>query len=259
MSEVSADLEVATLAERPDLAEAMWAVGPSIWPAFMMEDPVGNLYYNRVEDDFADTCLLVLHEDALVARAYFIPFVAGSADWDDLPDRGWDAVIERGVADRDAGRHPTAASALEIGIVPSWRGRGLSTFVLQAMSAAVADRGLWDLVAPVRPSGKHARPHEPMEEYVARTTAEGLPADPWLRVHVRAGGRIVRVAPTSMRIEATVDQWEQWTGRRLDADGPVVVDGALVPVHVDRDADLVTYVEPNVWVHHDLRDLAAAG
>ena len=46
-------------------------------------------------------------------------------------------------------------------------------------------------------------------------------------------------------------------GRTLDGDGPVLVEGALVPVRVDRDADRVTYVEPNVWVHHDLRDLVA--
>jgi hypothetical protein len=31
----------------------------------------------------------------------------------------------------------------------------------------------------------------------------------------------------------------------------VVPDG-LVPVQVDRDRDLGLYVEPNVWVHHDL-------
>lgn len=255
-----ADLEVTSLAARPDLVGAMWDAGPDIWPAFMMEDPVANLYYGRLESDFADTCLLILHDGLLVARAYFIPFVADQeASWGDLPDRGWDAIVERGVADHDAGRTPTAASALEIGIVPAWRGRGLSSFVLGAMRAAVASRGLSDLVAPVRPSGKAARPHEPMAEYVGRTTSEGLPADPWLRVHVRAGGGVVRVAPTSMRIEASIDKWEAWTGRAFDRDGPVVVDGALVPVVVDREADRVVYVEPNVWVHHDLRDVVGVG
>ena len=37
-----------------------------------------------------------------------------------------------------------------------------------------------------------------MAEYIARTIPEGLPADPWLRVHARAGGQIVKVAPSGM-------------------------------------------------------------
>lgn len=250
------ELLVVTLADRPDLAGTMWDLGPQIWPAFMMEDPIGNLYYGRVADDLADTCLLLLDGGEVVARAFFIPFV-----WDggELPDRGWDAVIERGVADHDAGRSPNAASALEIGIPPAHRGRGLSRVVLDAMLRAVRDRGLEDLFAPVRPSGKHLVPHQSMEDYLARTTDEGLPADPWVRVHVRAGGRILKVAPTSMRIGAAIAQWESWTGSSLDGDGSVIVDRALVPLEVDRTTDRAVYVEPNVWIHHDLRALPGPG
>lgn len=248
-------LEVVALDDRPDLADRMWAVGPSIWPAFMMEDPVGNHYYGRVTSDFPHTCLLVLDGADVVARAFWIPFARDGLAWEDLPERGWDAIIERGVADHDEGRTPDAASALEIGIVPDHRGRGLSGFVLGAMRRVVRRRGLLDLVAPVRPSGKPRHPFEPMDDYLARTTDEGLPHDPWLRVHVRAGGRMVKVAPSSMRIAGTVAQWEAWTGRSVVGDGPVVVDGALVPLQVDRAQDRCVYVEPNVWLHHDLRDV----
>lgn len=251
------DLDVATLDQRPDLVDAMWALGPQVWPAFMMEDPVGNLYYGRVTTDFADTCLLVLDGDEVVARAFWIPFARDGLVWDDLPGRGWDAIIERGVADHDAGRTADAASALEIGIVPDHRGRSLSRFVLDAMRGVLRDRGVRDLVAPVRPSAKHVYPHVPMSDYLSRTTNDGLPHDPWLRTHVRAGGRIVKVAAESMRIEATVAQWESWAGESMVGDGPVVVEGALVPVEVDRDSDRVVYVEPNVWIHHALRPVSS--
>lgn len=247
------ELEVVRLGDRPDLVDAMWALGPEVWPDFMMEDPVGNLYDSRVTGDFAVTFLLVLDGGEVVARAVFVPFTRDDQAWDDLPDRGWDAIIERGVADHDAGREPDAASALEIGIAPSHRGRGLSRFVLDAMRREVSHCGLLDLVAPVRPSSKHSHPHQPMDDFVARTTDEGLPHDPWLRTHVRAGGRIVKVAPASMRIEATVAEWESWLGASLEAEGSLVVDDALVPLQIDREADHVVYVEPNVWVHHDLR------
>ena len=46
------------------------------------------------------------------------------------------------------------------------------------------------------------------------------------------------------------DAVEVRTGLPFDVTGPVVVPGALVPVHCDVDQDHAVYVEPNVWVHH---------
>ncbi|MBY5163714.1 N-acetyltransferase [Salsipaludibacter albus] len=245
-------LQVVRLSDRPDLADPMWAATDEGWPAFMMHDPVGNLYYPRLERDLGDLCLMAITPgDEVIAKACFLP-VTGSVD--DLPDRGWDAIVERGIADHDAGRAPTMASALEIMVAPAARGLGLSTVMLDHMRRAVAELGLVDLVAPVRPSGKHAHQRESMADYLARRTDEGLPADPWLRVHARAGATIVKVAPESMVIEGTPEQWHEWTGVDFDHDGEVEVPEALAPVMVDLEADRVTYIEPNVWVHHDLRD-----
>ncbi len=91
-----------------------------------------------------------------------------------------------------------------------------------------------------------------MGEYVARTRDDGLPEDPWLRVHVRLGARVVRVCPVSMTIPGTLAEWREWTGLPLDRSGPAEVPGALVPVHVSLEHDVAVYVEPNVWVHHRL-------
>lgn len=243
-------IDVVRLSDRPDLVEGMWAAGDAAWPDFLQADPVGGLFYDRLDGDLADRCLLGLDDGVVVARACFIPFVHEGPD---LPERGWDAVIEAGVADADAGRAPTAASALEVAVVPSHRGRGLSTVLLTALRREVADLGLLDLFAPVRPSGKHLHPREPIADYLDRTR-DGLPADPWLRVHVRAGATVVGVASESMRIEAPLEQWRVWTGLPFDTGTEVLVPGALVPVVVDADRGVATYVEPNVWVHHDLRD-----
>jgi hypothetical protein len=35
--------------------------------------------------------------------------------------------------------------------------------------------------------------------------------------------------------------------------GPYVVEGALVPVEIDRAQDTGRYVEPNVWMRHSVR------
>jgi hypothetical protein len=81
---------------------------------------------------------------------------------------------------------------------------------------------------------------------------DGLPQDPWLRVHVRAGGRIVGTCKRATVIAGTLEQWRSWTGLPFDASGPVVVPGALVPVHCSVEHDYAVYVEPGVWVHHRL-------
>ena len=60
------------------------------------------------------------------------------------------------------------------------------------------------------------------------------------------------VAPTSMTIPGTLEQWREWTGLPFDASGPVHVPGALVPVMCAAEHDVAVYVEPNVWVHHHL-------
>jgi hypothetical protein len=53
-------------------------------------------------------------------------------------------------------------------------------------------------------------------------------------------------------ISGSVAEWEARSGlasrRRAHTSFP-----ALVPVGVDREDDLATYVEPNVWMQHPIR------
>jgi hypothetical protein len=50
-------------------------------------------------------------------------------------------------------------------------------------------------------------PTQPMAQYVEQFREDGLPVDPWLRVHVQAGGKIVKVAPTSMVMAGSLAEW----------------------------------------------------
>jgi hypothetical protein len=120
------------------------------------------------------------------------------------------------------------------------------------MKANARARGFADLYAPLRPNQKHLRPHMPMAEYVRELRADGLPADAWLRTHVRDGGRVVKIAPCSMTIVGTVAEWSRWTGMTFPVSGQYAIDGALAPVTILREHDQGIYVEPNVWVHHPL-------
>ena len=238
-------LTITVLADRPELAEPMWAM-PSSWPEFMRHDPIGGLYYSNVEERFAEYVLVGQDGHEVVAVAHSVPVELGDGP---LPDNGWDAAIRSGLAVSLRDLHPDAVSAIEIAVRLDRQGTGLSAVMLAAMRDNAARHGFADLVAPVRPNGK-ADPHEPMSSYAFRTRDDGLPVDPWLRVHVRAGGTIEKVAPRSMCIPGTVEEWREWTGLPFDRTGPVVVPKALAPVWCDAEHGVATYVEPNVWVRH---------
>jgi GNAT superfamily N-acetyltransferase len=239
-------LTVSLLSQRPDLAGAMWRM-PNSWPEFMRHDPIGGLYYGNVESRFSEFVLVGQDgQGEVVACAYSVPFLLEA---DDLPDHGWDFVIRNGLMTSLHGRQPDAISAVEIAVRPDRQGTGLSARMLAAMRDNAARHGFSQLVAPVRPSAK-TDPHEPMPAYASRIREDELPADPWLRVHVRAGGRIEKVAPRSMVVPGTLEEWREWTGLPFDQTGPVVVPRALSPVHCDVEHDVAVYVEPNVWVVH---------
>lgn len=245
-------LQVTTLAERPELRPAMGsAQWDDAWPEFMDHDPTADLYYGDATP-WIDHILVATIGDEVVAKGFAVGFEFPTERRPELPVDGWDAVIRWAHRDRVDGTTPTACSALEITILPAHRGKGLSGVLLEAMRAMARDRGYSDLFAPVRPSAKSERPEMPMDEYVTLLRDDGLPVDPWLRVHARAGGEIVAVCPTSMTIAGTLAQWRAWTRLPLDRSGPTLVPHALTPVHVDVEHDHAVYVEPNVWVRHRL-------
>lgn len=246
---------IVTLAERPDLAEAMWAM-PNPWPAFIHHDPVAGIFFGRLPGVFPEYQLLALDEQGeIVAKVNSVPFAWLGSD-EDLPDRGWDAILERAFADERKGTAASAVSLLEARVNPERRGTGMSYELLEAARANTRRLGFEDLFGPVRPAAKSAEPHTPMAEYAARVRDDGLPADSWLRVHARVGARMVKVCPLSMIVPGSLATWREWTGLPFDSSGPLEVPAALVPVDVSVEHDRAVYVEPNVWMHHRLGERA---
>jgi GNAT superfamily N-acetyltransferase len=257
--ELAHRLVIATLAERPDLRTKVF--GPEIQsavPEFMRHDPTCALYYDTAAlDRYLDYGLVAVdpaEPNQPVARAFCVPFAFrdGTPGRDALPDHGWDEVIRWGHEDGAAGRHATAISALEIMVAPRLQGHGVSQRMLAAMRDNARRLGFRELFAPLRPTDKHKEPLVPFAEYVARIRGDGSPHDSWIRVHVRAGAEIIKVAQCSMTIAGTLAEWREWTGLPFNDDGSAIVPGALSPIHVSLAQDHAVYVEPNLWVHHPL-------
>ena len=220
-------LELVTLRVRPDLRPQLFAGAlESLWPEFMQRDPTAMLYFADAHlDCYLDTAFAIIDPvapDAAVGRAFAVPFVFEDLpDRTELPDAGWDGVIRWAHRDRTLGRTANALSALEITLLPERRGQGASRVILDAMRDHARSLGYRHMFAPVRPTAKHLEPFTPIGDYVRRRTVEGLPTDPWLRVHVRAGGDIVKVAPASMVIAGSIAEWSRSrAGARVAGAGP---------------------------------------
>lgn len=238
---------VVPYSERPDLVERLGEV-EDVWPEFLHHtDATFNALWGRVRREFPEYQLVLYDQetDTLVGRGQTIPF-RWDGTFEDLPD-GVDGVVRRVFED---GGEATALSALVAVVDPRYQGRGLSILVIEGMRRVAGEHGLDALLAPVRPTLKANHPSTPMEDYLGWRRADGQLFDPWLRVHERLGAEILGVCPGSLVVEGTVAEWEEWTGMTFPDSGSYVVEGALVPVEIDRPRDVGRYVEPNVWMRH---------
>jgi GNAT superfamily N-acetyltransferase len=237
---------VAAYTERPDLVARLDELD-DVWPEFIHHARL-NRHWHRLRGEFPDFQLVLYDEesDTILGRGQTIPF-RRQGGWKNLPD-GVEGVFDQ-VFEGDRGE-PTTLSAVVAVIDPRYQGRGLSRLVIEGMRAVAARYGLDALVAPVRPTLKARYPLAPIERYVKWRRADGQLLDPWLRVHERLGAEILGICPGSLIVEGTVAEWEEWTGMAFPDSGAYVVEGALVPVEIDRKANRGRYVEPNVWMRH---------
>ena len=240
-----------TFAERPDLMDHLTEVTETSWPEFMLHSNVATELWRELRASFLDF-QWVLHDeeaDEVVGLGYTVPLF-WDGDVDHLPD-GFDEVLQASVRDHADGVLPNTLCALQVTVAEKRRGQGLSGLLIQTMRTVAGAHGYAHLIAPVRPTWKDRYPLVPIERYMTWRRDDGLPFDPWLRLHERVGGQMLAACPDSTLISASVEEWESWTGMAFPESGDYVVPGALALVRIDRESGIGEHVEPNVWVRHD--------
>jgi len=236
-----------------DYREQAGNIAEVSWPEFMLQDPIAGEHWHELFDRFSDYqfALLDTESNRMAAMANSVPFF-----WDqpleDLPEEGWDWVFVEAVEGHKKGLKPNIQSAIQINIHPDYQGQGLSPLMVKAMREIGKKKGFKDLVAPVRPNQKSQYPLASIDDYITWTTEDSLPFDAWLRVHVRAGARIIKPCHNAMTIRGSIADWELWTGMNFPQSGKFHIPGALIPVEINIERNEGIYVEPNVWMQHSI-------
>lgn len=223
-----------------------------IWPEFMLHDSVANRYWHYLYEKFPKFQILMRIDGEIAGTANTIPYYY-KGQYEDLPEEGWDWVFKKGLDDNEKGIKPNMLNGLQIVIKKKFQGKGLSSLIVSEMRNAAANAGFDSLTVAVRPTKKSRYPVQSIDDYIKWKRDDGLPFDPWLRVHVRLGARIIKPCHQAMHIEGTVSEWENWTGMAYPVSGEFVVPGALTAVRIDTENDIGIYEEPNVWIVHRIR------
>lgn len=238
-------MQVFTYAERPDLSERLDELD-NPFPEFMHHGEITGRCWAGLRAELPELQLVLYDEerDRVVGKGQTVPARAA----DGLPG-GVDDVLEQWFGKSPRAK-PDVLSALVAMVAGDRRGEGLSALVIEGMCDVARRADLPALIAPVRPTRKADYPLISLERYARWTREDGLPFDPWIRLHARLGAEILEVCPASMTISGTVAEWEEWTGLTFPEDGEYVVRGGLVPVRVK--AGRGVYVEPNLWMRHSV-------
>lgn len=240
--------EIITTSDRPDLGAQSEAALLPIWPEFIFHDQVSSELMAQVGERFPQYDIRVLEDGQVVAGSWGVP-LRWNAATETLP-AGYDEAMIRAVTGHQQGVPPDTLCVMAVAVRQDRQGAGLGGEVLTAMRSRVIAAGLERMISPVRPVLKSRYPLIPMAQYAGWRRADGTHIDPWIRTHQRLGAVILKPALRSMVVTGTVTEWEEWTSMDFPGTGQYVVPRALDLVDIDREKDLGTYAETNLWMRH---------
>jgi hypothetical protein len=240
--------QIITTSDRPDLDDQSRAALLPVWPEFIFHDQVSSDLMGPVAEYFPQCDIRILEDGEVIAGSWGVPL-----RWDGTPGAlpaGYDDALISAVAGYQQDVPPDTLCVMAVAVRADRQGAGRGGQALVTMRSVTARAGLQRMISPVRPVLKSRYPLTPMANYAGWTRPDGAHIDPWIRTHLRLGGRILRPAARSMVVTGTVAEWEEWAGMAFPESGRYVVPGALDLVEIDRDRDLGVYEETNLWMRH---------
>jgi len=244
-------MEYTTLIGDNKIHQLQQELGAGTWPEFMQHDKIVEQYWPDLYDSFLHLQFALFDQGILVGIGNSV-CLNWSKPISELPDAGLDWAMEKANRDHREGLKSNLQIGVQILINPNYQSKGISYKMLGVMKEIARENGIRKIALPVRPTLKSDYPSMAIEDYLVRKNKDGLPLDPWIRVHVRDGGKVIKACSQSMTIEGSVSDWEKWTGKTFPDSGEYVVDKALVPIQIDIKQDRGLYIEPNIWIVHEV-------
>jgi GNAT superfamily N-acetyltransferase len=235
---------VEKLSNNKKLVDAINKLHSEPWPVFLSEDSSVKKYWQRLYQVYPEYQLLFRINSEYIGVANSAP-IYWNGNIDDLP-AGFDEAIETIIEDN---KKPNTLCGLAVVISKEYLGKGISSRIINNLKKLAKSYSYSNLILPVRTTLKSQYPTISMDNYI-NWEKDNLPFDPWLRVHIKIGGEILKVADPSMIVRGTVSDWQRWTGMYFGESNKYIVQGALNPVNIDLENDLGEYIEPNIWVLH---------
>jgi GNAT superfamily N-acetyltransferase len=225
---------------------ALFAEG---FPAFITGDQEVKQHIGHVRELFGEYNIMLVDDDGEPeATGWGVP-ISWSSEIRDLPET-FARVLERSLETFDASDVADTFVICGAVVSPARKASGVAQALIGALIDTAVTHGLSKVIAPVRPTLKHRYPLQSIDAYAKWVRSDGLLWDPWLRLHVRMGGEVIHLAKKAQTMNGTVAQWEEWSGMELPESGDYVIPGGMALLHIDKSANLGTYVEPNVWIRH---------
>lgn len=235
---------VEKLSDNKKLVDVINKLHSEPWPIFLSEDSWVKKYWQRLYQVYPEYQLLFRINSEYVGVANSAP-IYWNGNIDDLP-AGFDEAIKIIIEEN---KKPNILCGLAVVISKNYLGKGISSKIINNLKKLAKSYGYSNLILPVRPILKSQYPTILMDNYI-NWKKNNLPFDPWLRVHIKIGGEILKMANPSMIVRGTVSDWQRWTGMYFGESNKYIIQGALNPVNIDLENDLGEYIEPNVWVLH---------
>lgn len=238
-------IQVDTLENSPNYMGALRALSRGSWPEFLIHGEMPS--WDRIYDELAGYVLLLINDGGDLAGAGFTIPACWDGTVEDLPGT-IETIIAAGL---DLGDTPPDTLIAVAALVDSrYRGKHLSSEILKQMNGLAQTHSCRDLIVPVRPTWKARYPLQSIEQYASWRREDGFLFDPWLRTHERLGATVLACVDTTLTVQGTVEEWQEWTGMVFPKSGSYIVEGALQPVVMDVENDIGIYDDPNVWMRH---------
>ncbi|HAN78836.1 MAG TPA: hypothetical protein DCQ31_14280 [Bacteroidales bacterium] len=126
-------------------------------------------------------------------------------------------------------------------------GEGISIKMLNEVKKLAIDAGYKYILFPVRPMYKKRYPITPLADYV-QWMRGNLPFDPWIRTLAKIDAKILKVMPNSVKVQASVSDWENWTDIYFGQTGDYIIPKGHAPLHIDLEKNMGIYAEEGLWM-----------